>query len=243
MLDDMIVLFTDFGSDGPYVGQMKAVLHLEAPGVPVVDLFNDAPYCNPRASAYLLAAYGRDFPAGSVFLAVVDPGVGSARGAVMLHADDRWYVGPDNGLLEVVAAQAEHSEWWNIDWQPPQLSATFHGRDLFAPVAARLARGDPPAGHRRDAPASPLPADLYEIIYIDHFGNAITGIRAATLDPRAVLRFDKTRLKAATTFADVAVGSSLWLANSSGLIEIAVNCGRADKVLGLAVGDHVRIET
>jgi len=244
MLLGMIVLFTDFGNEGPYVGQMKAVLHLDAPGLPVIDLFNDAPRCNPRAAAYLLAAYGRDFPVGSVFLAVVDPGVGSSRQAVMLHADGRWYVGPDNDLFDVVAAQAKHSEWWDIDWQPPELSATFHGRDLFAPVAARLARGEPPPGHQRTAVHErALPDDLFEIIYIDHFGNAVTGIRAATLDPSSVLCLGMNRLKSATTFADVAVGNAMWLANSSDLVEIAVNSGRADAVLDLAVGDHVGIET
>src|SRR5215472_12115972 len=98
----MIVLFTDFGLTGPYAGQVKAVLHQVAPQVPVVDLFADAPSRDPRASAYLLAAYAAWFPAGTVFLAVVDPGVGGARPAVIVEADRRWYVGPGNGLFELV---------------------------------------------------------------------------------------------------------------------------------------------
>ena len=102
----MIVLFTDFGLHGPYTGQMKAVLHQWAPGIPVVDLFADAPVGNPKASAYLLAAYAVWFPAGTVFLCVVDPGVGGMRPAIILKADGRWYVGPGNGLFELVQRRA-----------------------------------------------------------------------------------------------------------------------------------------
>ena len=103
----MIVLFTDFGLHGPYVGQMRAVLHQMAPGVPMIDLFADAPVGNCRASAYLLAAYAVWFPAGTVFLCVVDPGVGGARPAIILEADGKWYVGPGNGLFELVQRRAE----------------------------------------------------------------------------------------------------------------------------------------
>jgi S-adenosylmethionine hydrolase len=93
----LIVLFTDFGLQGPYTGQMKAVLHQLAPGIPIVDLFADAPLGNPRPSAYLLAACAAWFPAGTTFLCVVDPGVGGARPSIILEADGRWYVGP--GIL------------------------------------------------------------------------------------------------------------------------------------------------
>ena len=102
----MIVLFTDFGLDGPYTGQMKAVLHRETPDATVVDLFADAPAGNPKAAAYLLAAYAAWFPAGTVFLCVVDPGVGGARPAVVVEADGRRYVGPGNGLFELVQRRA-----------------------------------------------------------------------------------------------------------------------------------------
>ena len=147
----MIVLCTDFGPAGPYVGQVKAVLAREAPGVPVIDLFADLPPFRPQLAAYLLAAYGETFVAGDVILAVVDPGVGSARAALALEADGRWYVGPDNGLFEIVLRRAGAAQCWTIDWRPPAMSATFHGRDLFAPVAARLARGEPPPGTSRGA--------------------------------------------------------------------------------------------
>jgi len=174
------VLFTDFGLDGPYTGQMKAVLHQMAPGIPIIDLFADAPVGNPKPSAYLLAAYAAWFAAGTVFLCVVDPGVGGTRPAIILEADGRWYVGPGNGLFELVQRRARTTRSWDIDWKPEHLSASFHGRDLFAPVAAMLARGEPPPGRphqdKSDRQAD-WPDDLGEIVYIDHFGNAMTGLR------------------------------------------------------------------
>ena len=108
---EMIVLFTDFGVSGPYVGQMKAVLHQTAPGVPIVDLLHEAPAFDPRLSAYLLAAYAREFPTGSVFVCVVDPGVGSARRPVIARVGGRVYVGPDNGLLHAVIAHGEDASF------------------------------------------------------------------------------------------------------------------------------------
>jgi S-adenosyl-L-methionine hydrolase (adenosine-forming) len=182
----MIVLFTDFGLQGPYTGQIKAVLHQMAPGVPAIDLFADAPVGNPKASAYLLAAYAEWFVATTVFLSVVDPGVGSTRPTIIVEADGRWYVGPGNGLFELVQRRATRTRTWDIDWKPERLSASFHGRDLFAPVAAMLARGEPPPGQpRKDAThrRTDWPDDLCEVVYVDHFGNAMTGLRAATLPP------------------------------------------------------------
>jgi hypothetical protein len=134
-------LITYFGVADPYMGQMRAVLARAAPGVPVIDLFSNAPAFNAKASAYLLAAYCTEFTPGTVFLCVVDPGVGGPRAAIALEADGRWYVAPDNGLLSVAARRAAVARWWRITWRPANLSASFHGRDLFAPVAARLALG------------------------------------------------------------------------------------------------------
>src|SRR5205814_6177496 len=142
----IIVLFTDFGLEGPYIGQVKAVLHQIAPGVPVVDLFADLPAAKPQPAAYLLAVYGAWFPPGTIILAVVDPGVGGERAAVVVEADSRWYVGPDNGLFELVTRRASRARSWEISAPPEAISASFHGRDLFAPIAALLARGDRPAG-------------------------------------------------------------------------------------------------
>ena len=237
----MIVLFTDFGPAGPYVGQMKAVLARHAPGVPVIDLLSDAPAGEPQAAAYLLAALAPDFPADAVFLAVVDPGVGSERAAIVVEADGRRFVGPDNGLFEIVLRRAGVRRAWRITRQPQRLSASFHGRDLFAPVAAMIARGDPVPGEpiaeamvRRPG----WPDDLARVVYIDHFGNAMTGLRASTIPQGATLDVAGRRLARARTFADVAPGTAFWYENANGLAEIAVNRGRAD-ALGIAVGAPV----
>ena len=151
----MIVLFTDFGLAGPYTGQVMAVLHRVAPQVPVVSLFADAPSARPKPSAYLLAAYAAWFSLGTVFLCVVDPGVGSARRAVVAEADGRFYVGPDNGLFDLVLRRAAEARLWEITWRPERLSASFHGRDLFAPIAARLAAGETIAALARPAAMNP----------------------------------------------------------------------------------------
>jgi S-adenosyl-L-methionine hydrolase (adenosine-forming) len=240
----MFVLFTDFGLHGPYTGQMKAVLQQMAPGIPAIDLFADAPVGNPKASAYLLAVYAEWFPAGTIFLGVVDPGVGGTRPPVILKADSRWYVGPGNGLFELVQRRAREMRSWDIDWRPERLSASFHGRDLFAPVAAMLARGEPPPGQPREDSAdrrADWPDDLGEIVYVDHFGNAMTGLRAAMLPPNARLATAGRVLERERTFSDRPPGAVFWYENSNGLAEIAVNQGRADRDLGLAIGMAVEI--
>jgi S-adenosyl-L-methionine hydrolase (adenosine-forming) len=240
----MIALFTDFGLDGPYTGQMKAVLHRMAPGVAVVDLFADAPVGNPKASAYLLAAYAAWFPEGTVFLCVVDPGVGGARPAIIVEAGGRRYVGPGNGLFELVLRRAANARRFDIAFRPGHLSASFHGRDLFAPVAAMLARGEAPPGRPRtdeDDRRTDWPDDLGEIVYLDHYGNALTGLRAAALPAHARLATAGRVLERATTFGDRPPGTAFWYENSNGLAEIAVNQGRADRALDLSIGSVVEV--
>ena len=240
----MIVLFTDFGLRGPYTGQMQAVLQRDAPGIPVVSLFADAPASKSKACAYLLGAYATWFPPGAVLLCVVDPGVGSERRAVIAEADGRFYVGPDNGLFELVLRRAARRRLWEIAWTPSALSASFHGRDLFAPVAARLARGDP--AERLGRPVdivrcSDWPDDLAEIVYIDHYGNALTGLRGDAVNPTAKLRAGGRVVTPARTFSAAPVGKICWYVNSNGLVEIAVNRGRADTMLKLKIGSPVTI--
>ncbi|CAK0778921.1 S-adenosyl-L-methionine hydrolase (adenosine-forming) [Gammaproteobacteria bacterium] len=202
----MIMLYTDFGLAGPYLGQVKAVLYREVPGISVVDLCADAPTFDPYAAAYLLAALAPEFPVGSIFLGVVDPGVGTARGAVAVCADGRWYVGPNNGLFEIVARRAVEVRWWNITWRPHRLSASFHGRDLFAPIAALLARGEPVPGEPLPwAPHPDWPDDRAAVIYQDHYGNCMTGLRVSVLPDSALLEVAGCRLPRARTFCCHAV--------------------------------------
>jgi hypothetical protein len=239
----MIVLFTDFGANGPYVGQVKAVLVREAPAYPVIDLLHEAPAMNARASAYLLASLAPSIEDDAVFVCVVDPGVGTARRALALKADGRWFVGPDNGLLDIVALRARSAEWWQIDWRPENLSATFHGRDLFAPVAARLARGEPPPGSRCDSPLAQRnwPADLPEVIYLDPYGNAATGLRAKIVGPEVVLKANHRCFQPVTTFGDAPAGTAIWYENSNAHAELAISEGSAAGSCGLAIGTTVSV--
>jgi hypothetical protein len=239
----MILLFTDFGAEGPYLGQMEAALKRHAPGVDVINVVSNAPLGEPRLSSYLLASLVSHFPEDSVFLCVVDPGVGGERLPVVLQADGRWFVGPDNGLLNTVATQAQNSAWHLITWRPEHLSASFHGRDLFAPVAARIAQGqfsDLAAWHGPDLDG--WPADIAALIYFDHYGNALTGWRYSDEEAGKTLRINNLRIPQARTFSDMPAGEPFWYCNSMGLIEIAVNLGCADAVLGLSLGQSFCFE-
>lgn len=242
----VIFLFTDFTRDGPYVGQIQAVLAAQAPGVPVIDLMQDAPAFAPKPAAYLLAALAADFPEGAICVGVVDPGVGTARPPVVVEADGRRFVGPGNGLFELVARRATAALTRCIGWRPEALSASFHGRDLFAPVAAMLATGSAPGDllapqPAEDIPGADWPDDLPEIIYIDGFGNLMTGLRAGSVPPDATMRAGGAAISPARVFGDAPAAAPFWYANSCGLAEIAVPSGSAAATLGLAIGDPVGI--
>ena len=220
------------------------MLAAEAPGEPVVDLLNDACDYDVEGAAHLLAATAPHFPAGTVFLAVVDPGVGTGRGAIVVDADGRRYVGPDNGLLSVVYQRARTRRCDAITWKPSQLSSSFHGRDLFAPVAARLAAGVLlPEWHRtRPQPEVLLdPGPLARVIYVDHFGNCITGIPARGVDRAARVRAGGREFAFAPVFGEAPAGEPFWYENSAGLVEIAVYRDSAARTLGLAVGQAISI--
>lgn len=240
----MIILFTDFGSSDIYVGQVKAVLAQAAPGVQIIDLLHDVPNFQIRAGAHLLAATLGCFPKDSVFLAVVDPGVGSSRQPVVVEADGQYFVGPDNGLLSVVAARASQRCFWRIDWHPQNLSHSFHGRDLFAPIAAAIAGGVFP--HDKLTAIEQLDVrlgadDLSEVIYLDHYGNAMTGLRTGTLAHDAKFEVNGQVLQYARTFSAVPEAAAFWYENSVGLVEIAVNCGSAAEQLELAEGQALEV--
>lgn len=239
----MLILFTDYGWQDPYVGQIKARLAQAAPHVPVIDLLHGVPDFNAHAGAHLLAALVAGFPPGAVFLCVVDPGVGGPREAVLLEADGRWYVGPDNGLLSVVAIRADDARVWRINWRPEGLSATFHGRDLFAPIAADIASDRFPEA--RLVPASLDvqfdAADLPRVLYIDHYGNAWTGIRGGLAETDCSVEVKGKSLGWRRTFSEAAKGEPFWYVNSVGLVEIAANRVSAAALLGLKVGDQVRL--
>jgi S-adenosyl-L-methionine hydrolase (adenosine-forming) len=239
----VIVLFTDFGVRDPYVGQIKARLAEFAPAQQVVDLLHEVPDFNPHAGAHLLAAFSHGFPVGSVFIAVVDPGVGTPRDAVVVLAGGRWFVGPDNGLLSIVAARNSDMRVWRIIWTPGAMSKTFHGRDLFALIAAEIALGRFPTDKLLQIDKLNVEfdaGDLPRVIYIDHFGNAWTGVREVLKDAHVSVAGE--RFRHSESFGFVAKGEAFWFINSVGLLELAVNRGSAATVYGLKVGDPVQVQ-
>ncbi len=252
----MILLFTDFGWSGPYIGQMRSATLNYANSVPVVDLMHDAPKHDPKASSYLLAALAPQMPKGCCCVGVVDPGVGTDRDSLILKADGRFFIGPDNGLFSIVARRSETAEWFRISWRPEVLSASFHGRDLFAPVGAMIAQrmmngeawmdglAEPTAGGSlmSQQMAKHMPDDVPEVIYIDGFGNCILGLRAATMKADAIVDVNGTKLYQARTFGNRSVGEAFWYENSMQLVEIAVNRGNAAAQFGLQPGDTVSLE-
>ncbi len=241
----MFILFTDFGYDGPYVGQLKAVLLGGAPAVPVVDLMHDAPVFQPEAAGQLLAAYGGGLPAGTITVAVVDPGVGGDRRMIAARGDARWWLGPDNGLLVPTLRRCADVEVWELE-RPASAAPTFHGRDVFAPAALEVlengrVEGEPvPAG---DLVGWDSPSSLSRILYIDRYGNAVTGLQGDAVMDQAVIRIGYRELRFAQTFSAVAPGEAFWYRNSSGLVELAVNQGRADEWPGVELGAEVTVST
>jgi S-adenosylmethionine hydrolase len=241
----LIHLFTDFGWNGPYVGEMKAVLARDLAGISIVDLMHDAPTFNPKASAYLLAALSQRFMPGDICLAVVDPGVGdNRRKAMILEADGRRYVGPDNGLFAIIARNATALHCEEILWRPAKCSDSFHGRDVFAPVVSCLYKGSS-IETRLLSPDSLIgldyPEQLAEVIYIDHYGNAVTGLNAEYYTTSTRLSVAGREIVHARTFSCVAAGEVFWYTNSMGLFEIAANASNASTLLNLTIGSQIDV--
>lgn len=241
----IITLLTDFGTADGYVAEMKGVLMALAPDTFVVDASHDVPAHDVEAGRLALARYWRRFPEGTVHVAVVDPGVGSSRRALAVHADGRWLVGPDNGLLSpALLFPGARAVTLHV---PPNASATFHGRDVFAPAAAALVGGSsldalgdawlsPVVRRTPEAKRLPDGGIAGEVITVDRFGNAITnclGLRGGTVEV-AGRAFPIVR-----TYADAAPGTATALCGSNGLIEVAVRDGSAAELLGVKRGTPV----
>jgi S-adenosyl-L-methionine hydrolase (adenosine-forming) len=255
----ILTLCSDFGSCDAYVGIMKGVALAIAPHLRCVDLTHEIPPQAVRIGALALRSAVEFFPAGTVHLAVVDPGVGSARRPVVAVTERGWLVGPDNGLLAPSAhllglhevRVLENERYFHLP-----VSHTFHGRDIFAPCAAHLAAGVPAAdlGAAVDGlqaleipePQSDGENLRGEVIYTDHFGNLITNIPAvalATFRPQRVSVTVGSMLAAplVSTYAAVASGAGLALVGSWGLLEVAVRDGSAAALSGAGVGAVVAV--
>lgn len=265
----VIALLTDFGLQDHYVGAMKGAILSTCPEATLVDVCHDVPAWDVAAGALLLDAAYRHFPGGTVFVAVVDPGVGSERRPVALGAGRWLFVGPDNGLFTCVLQahpQARVRLLANPVLYRTPLSAVFHGRDLFGPAAAHLARGlalEEVGPALADPVRLPLPSPVRvpggwegEVLHVDRFGNLITNLTEAEL--RSAGRRDSLLVEVASravplvvSYSDVAAGQPCALVGSSGRLEVAVHGGRADALEGwrrsclvrvLAVlGDGVRL--
>lgn len=243
----MLYLFTDFGWQGPYIGQMKSAIAEISHRTHVIDLMHDVPSFNVKSGAYLLSAVASHLPADCVVTAIVDPKVGSNRKGLVLRADYRWFIGPDNGLFDIVAQHASSCHWYEIIYEPEKVSASFHGRDVFVPVAAKLLSEDSHEDYLKpiEKPAVQCfeKCDINEVIYIDQFGNLMTGLRAETLGTSLSICLGKHELPRANTFSDVGEGDAFFYENSQGLIEIAVNCGSAQEKYSAKIGDPISIKT
>lgn len=242
----LIALITDFGSNGPYVGQIKGILCTTLNAC-VVDLIADLPAFRPDLAAYLLPQLTLDMPNNVLYLCVVDPGVGSSRAALAIQADGNWFLGPDNGLLSIVIRRAKHYTIWHIALKPDRLSTSFHGRDIFTPAAVAIVNGKnesllEPTLRFNDMIGYNWPNDLRKIIYKDHYGNLYSGIRANTIPRSTRVKIGTQSLNFANTFSEVPKGTAFWYENAFGLLELAVNCGSATKVLKLIPGDTIELE-
>ncbi len=259
----MITLTTDFGERDYYVGAVKGVLLSIHPGLTIVDISHAIPPGDVLAGAFVLRNAAAEFPPGSIHLAVADPGVGSSRRAIAVSSRGSLWVGPDNGLLSfpLEDPEAVTREITAAALRGRRLSATFHGRDLFAPCAARLAAGFPFAGVgprisgaeilSETQPAVDSGRVAGQVIHVDHFGNAITNIAGEDLDRLAETAGSRRGLKAlagsrqvpvAATYADVERGAPVAVVGSCGLLELAVNGGNGSKVLQLQRRASVVVE-
>ncbi|MCS7049226.1 MAG: SAM-dependent chlorinase/fluorinase [Verrucomicrobiae bacterium] len=240
---NVVTLTTDFGLRDWFVGSMRGVILSLYPKAQVVDITHEIAAGDVRAAAFALAVSYRCFPTGTVHVAVVDPGVGSDRPAVVVKTDAGFFVGPDNGVLSWALREETVHEVRRIEntaWMRQPVSRTFHGRDVFAPVAARIAMGMPwqqvgpvVAGFERLA----WP-EKSQVLYVDRFGNAITNIRTK---PRCVTVGGRS-VRVVDFYQQGARDEPVALMGSSGFLEIAINGGNAAAVLGLRVGTPVEVD-
>jgi S-adenosylmethionine hydrolase len=259
MSQPIITLTTDFGQTDSYVGTMKGVILSICPDVTLVDISHEIRPQSVQQAAYVLSTAAPYFPAGTVHLVVVDPGVGTERRPMVVQTGRALYVVPDNGVLDLVLSQDPARQAIHLTeprFRLAQVSATFHGRDIFAPAAAHLACGTDPNQMGQPLPPAelvslsmlrpqPLPGGQWEgaILHVDHFGNLITNMKPTKAESSISFMVRGRRIEAlSNTFGDVEAGELVAYVGSSGHLEIAVRDGNAAQALGMDIGDTVRIE-
>jgi S-adenosylmethionine hydrolase len=259
----IITITTDFGESDPYVASMKGVILSINPNANIVDITHQLPAGSIREGALIIKEFYPYFPSGTVHLGVIDPGVGGKRRPIAIQADDHFFVGPDNGLFwpsiekrkSLSVVRLTNKNYWMS-----RVSPTFHGRDIFAPVSAHLSLGVNPflLGEKMDNPETieirlPLKKNgnlVGEVIRVDNFGNLITNITREQLSPLLSSKGLTVEIgnlvlkKISNTYNDVPEGRPLVLIGSSGLLEIAVNMGKAESSLGrkFEIGEKVIVK-
>jgi len=259
----IITLLSDFGLKDSYVAQMKAVILSICPNATIVDISHQVKRHNLRMGAFMLASAAPYFPDGTTHVAVIDPGVGGKRRPILIETNRSFYVGPDNGLLLLAAKSDEIKKVYHIverRFMAEQISATFHGRDIFAPVAAHIANGVEPSRIGRVITDFVVPdysevkiergaADC-EVVHVDGFGNVVTNLHSKDLGKTAIrygslfkLKYKgkSVGLKLCRTYSDVRVGALLGLIGSHGFLEIAVNQGSAAERLEVSQGSKLKL--
>lgn len=274
-MDDVvrpIFLLTDFGTRSHYAGQVRALLQSLSPRSPIVDLTHEVEPFAIDEAAWLLETALPVIPERAVILAVVDPGVGTDRAPIVVQSGHRYFVGPDNGLLSPAFPEALRERLEapsavslpafavahrleNPAYRRATVSQTFHGRDIFAPAAAAVARGVPPGGLGQRVPTAVLLPPFrgrprgdgrsFEgyVVHIDRYGNLVTTVQASQCGANFAVTIAGCRIAARTTFAEAAPGDLVSHVDSSGFVAVACNRGNAAHVLGVGRGAPVMVET
>ncbi|MGB9784772.1 MAG: SAM hydrolase/SAM-dependent halogenase family protein [Fervidicoccaceae archaeon] len=259
----VLVLLTDFGTRDPYASLMRAAARRIKPDIVIEDLTHGIPRYCITCGAYVLYTSYEWFPEDSIYVSVVDPGVGSSRRGILVKVKERYFIGPDNGILwPVIEENLEDSEAFALDEEkvsPWEVSSTFHGRDVFAPAAARIARGEDPSSfayrielgslrtlsltYSRDIEGG----KCFKVIYIDSFGDVVLSSRGEEAEKVLSTKRAKVFLEgreigeaeATRTFSLVSRGEIALYVNSSGFLELSVNMGDFAEKFGVEIGDEI----
>jgi S-adenosylmethionine hydrolase len=259
MKGSTIALLTDFGTRDPYVAAMKGAIYSEHPGAVITDVSHGIPRHNIESAAYHLIAVAPHFPRSTIFVCVVDPSVGSQRRIILLKMHGQVFIAPDNGMLNYLCSRKEPGKAYALRYRDDAkgVSRTFHGRDLFAPAAARLAGGRSISSLGIPVP-SLVPRKLFvdvpprskgpvrgKILHVDNFGNIITNLKISGSGPlRGTISLGRKKIREhSETYAAGPARTPFMIVGSTGLLEISVKNGDAAVTLGIEVGDRAELQT
>ena len=241
----VITLLTDFGTADYFVGAVKGAILSVNPNIIIVDITHEIPAQNIEAGAFMLLAAYKTFPSGTIHVAVVDPGVGSSRRPIIVAANDQFFVGPDNGLFSYIYDLEHSHRTFHVtasEYFRTNPSSTFHGRDIFAPVAAALSTGIAPdqfGPEINDAVRLPSLETPLRIIHIDRFGNCITNITREVFEGKSLSINGRTITSLRNFYGEALPEELFAIWGSAGFLEISVNGGSAAQVLGAKRGNTI----